>query len=431
MNAPRLFRLPCLLAAFLLPAALASAQDAGKLAAITPQMQAFVDQGEISGIVTLVATKDRVLHLSAVGNSDVAQGRKLQTNDLFWIASMTKPITGLAVAMLVDDGKLRFDDPVSKYIPEFAHVTVVENAGRGRANGNAQPAASATPQPVSRPITLRDLLTHTSGMGEYSDREPHLTLAETAARAAQVPLRSQPGTRWAYSTTGIDMLGRVVEVASGMPFDAFLQQRLFTPLGMKDTTFWPTPEQEKRLAKSYIRNTQTGKLEETPINYMYKTAVTDRGRPPLGGAGLFSTAEDIVKVYQMLLHTKETSVKLAQNPGMTLNPFEVGEFNGKRIVRPETIAEMTRKQTGDLKARAGMPWGLAFCVIEDPKAMEANAMLSPGSFGHGGAFGTNSWADPTTGTIYILMLQRDKMGNPDNSPMHRVFQETAAAALRH
>jgi CubicO group peptidase (beta-lactamase class C family) len=411
MNAPRLLRLPCLLAAFLLPAALASAQDAGKLAAITPQMQAFVDQGEISGIVTLVATKDRVLHLSAVGNSDVAQGRKLQTNDLFWIASMTKPITGLAVAMLVDDGKLRFDDPVSKYIPEFAHVTVVENTGRGRANGNAQPTASAAPQPVSRPITLRDLLTHTSGMGEYSDREPHLTLAETAARAAQVPLRSQPGTRWAYSTTGIDMLGRVVEVASGMPFDAFLQQRLFNPLGMKDTTFWPTPEQEKRLAKSYIRNTQTGKLEEIPVNYMYKTAVTDRGRPPLGGAGLFSTAEDIVKVYQMALNH--------------------GEWNGRRIVRAETLAEMTRKQTGDLKARAGMPWGLAFCVIEDPKAMEANAMLSPGSFGHGGAFGTNSWADPTTGTIYILMLQRDKMGNPDNSPMHRVFQETAAAALRH
>lgn len=411
MNAPRLLRLPCLLAALLLPAAFVSAQDASKLAAITPQMQAFVDQGEISGIVTLVATKDRVLHLSAVGNSDVAQGRKLQTNDLFWIASMTKPVTGLAIGMLVDDGKVKFDDPVAKYIPEFAHMTVVENAGRGGGNGGAQPpAASAAPQPASRPITLRDLLTHTSGMGEYSDREPHLTLAETAVRAAKVPLRSQPGTRWAYSTTGIDMLGRVVEVASGMSFDAFLQQRLFTPLGMKDTTFWPTPEQEKRLAKSYIRNTQTGKLEEIPVNYMYKTAVTDRGRPPLGGAGLFSTAEDIVKVYQMALNK--------------------GEWNGRRIIRTETLAEMTRKQTGDLKARAGMPWGLAFCVIEDPKAMEANAMLSPGSFGHGGAFGTNSWADPTTGTIYILMLQRDKMGNPDNSPMHRVFQETAVAAMK-
>jgi CubicO group peptidase (beta-lactamase class C family) len=388
-----------------------SAQDSAKLAAITPQMQAFVDKDEISGIVTLVATKDRVLHLSAVGSSDLAQGRKLRPDDLFWIASMTKPITGLAVAMLVDDGKLSFDDPVSKYIPEFAHPVVVETAGRGGGGGGgAQPAAAAAPKPAVRPITLRDLLTHTSGMGEYSDREPHLTLAETAVRAAKVPLRSQPGTRWAYSTTGIDLLGRVVEVASGMPFDAFLQQRLFNPLGMKDTTFWPTPEQEKRLAKSYIRNTQTGKLEETPINYMYKTPVTDRGRPPLGGAGLFSTAEDIVKVYQMALNQ--------------------GEWNGRRLVRAETLAEMTRKQTGDLRARAGMPWGLAFCVIEDPKAMEANAMVSPGTFGHGGAFGTNSWADPTTGAIYILMLQRDKMGNPDNSPMHRVFQETAAAAFR-
>jgi CubicO group peptidase (beta-lactamase class C family) len=197
MKAPRLLRLPCLLAALLLPAALVSAQDTSKLAAITPQMQAFVDKGEISGIVTLVATKDRTLYLSAVGSSDLAQGRKLQTNDLFWIASMTKPITGLAVAMLVDEGKLKFDDPVSKYIPEFAQIGVSQSATRGGGNGGI-PAMAVSVEPASRPITLRDLLTHTSGMGEYSDREPHLTLAETAARAAKVPLRSQPGTRWAY-----------------------------------------------------------------------------------------------------------------------------------------------------------------------------------------------------------------------------------------
>jgi CubicO group peptidase (beta-lactamase class C family) len=194
-----------------------------------------------------------------------------------------------------------------------------------------------------------------------------------------------------------------------MSFDAFLQKRLFDPLGMKNTTFWPTPEQEKRLAKSYVLNAESKKLEETPISYMYDTVITDRGRPPLGGAGLFSTAEDIAKVYQMMLNH--------------------GEFNGKRILRPATVAEMTRKQTGDLKARAGMPWALAFCVVEDPKAMEANVMLTPNSYGHGGAYGTNSWADPGKGVVYILMLQRNRMGNPDNSPMHQVFQTTAAAAL--
>jgi CubicO group peptidase (beta-lactamase class C family) len=205
------------------------------------------------------------------------------------------------------------------------------------------------------------------------------------------------------------VLGRVVEVASGLPFNAFLQTRLFDPLGMTNTTFWPTPDQEKRLAKSYVLNADTKKLEETPIGYMYNTAITDRGRPPLGGAGLFSTAGDVVKVYQMMLNH--------------------GEWNGRRIIRAETAAEMTRKQTGDLKARAGMPWGLGFCVVEDPKAMEANVMLTPNSFGHGGAYGTNSWADPGKGIVYILMLQRNRMGNPDNSPMHQVFQQTAAAAL--
>jgi CubicO group peptidase (beta-lactamase class C family) len=379
-----------------LVAAAASAQD--RFAAIPEKMQAFVDRGEISGIVTLVATPDRVLHLAAVGTTDVATGRRMQTDDLFWIASMSKPITAIGVALLADDGKLKFDDPVEKYLPEFAHLTVVE--GRG-ATGPAQPAA--------RPVTLRDLLTHTSGFGDLTKREPHLTLAETGSLVARMPLRFQPGTRWAYSTTGIDLLGLVIQVVSGQPFDVFMQRRLFDPLGMKNTTFWPTPDQAKRLAKSYVLNAQTKKLEETTISYLYNTEVTDRGRPPLGGAGLFSTAEDVVRVYQMMLRH--------------------GEFNGRRILQPATVAEMIRKQTGDLKARAGMPWGLGFCVVEDPKAMEANVMLTPNSFGHGGAFGTNSWADPGKGVIYILMLQRDHMGNPDNSPMHQVFQQTAAAGL--
>jgi CubicO group peptidase (beta-lactamase class C family) len=405
MNARRLTWLPLLTLAFLLPAAIAPAQD--KFAAIAPQMQAFVDKGEISGIVTLVATKDRVLHLAAVGTTNVATGRKMQTDDLFWIASMSKPITAVAVAMLVDDGKLKFDDPVEKYLPEFAHLMVVESQGRGAQAAPATPAAA--PQPAARPITLRDVLTHTSGIGELSKRDPHLTLAETSKLTGQLPLRFQPGTRWAYSTTGIDIMGRVVEVVSGMPYDAFLQKRLFDPLGMKNTTFWPTEEQAKRLAKSYVLNAQTKKLEETTISYMYNTVATDRGRPPLGGAGLYSTAEDVVKVYQMMLNQ--------------------GEFNGQRILKAATVAEMTRKQTGDLKARAGMPWGIGFCVVEDPKAMEANVMLTPNSFGHGGAFGTNSWADPGKGVIYILMLQRDRMGNPDNSPMHQAFQTAAAAAL--
>ncbi len=366
-------------------------EQTDRFAAVAPRMQEFVDKGEISGAVMLIATKDRILHLSAVGRTDMAKGRKMQTGDLFWIASMSKPITAVCVAILADDGKLSFDDPLAKYLPEFAAVMVNENG--------------QTVKP-SRPMTLRDVMTHTSGMGEMTEREPHLTLAETSKRLAQLPLRFEPGSRWAYSTAGMDVLGRVVEVAGGMPFDVFLQTRVLDPLGMKDTSFWIAPEKESRWAHSYRWNQQTGKLEETAIPYLYKTAVTDRARPPLGGAGLFSTAEDVARFYQMMLNR--------------------GALNNKRILKPKTVAEMTRKQTGDLIARPGMPWGLGFCIVEDPSKMAANSVLSPGSFGHGGAFSTASWADPNKNLIWVLMFQRDGKGNPDNSDVRIAFQEAAA-----
>jgi len=179
---------------------------------------------------------------------------------------------------------------------------------------------------------------------------------------------------------------------------------------MKDTGFWIAPDKESRLAHSYRWNAQAGKLEETTIDYMYKTAVTDRERPPLGGAGLFSTAEDVARFYQMVLNK--------------------GTFNGHRILKPETVAEMTRKQTGDLTARPGMPWGLGFCVVEDPTKMAANMILSPNSFGHGGAYSTESWADPTKNLIWIIMFQRTGKGNGDNSDERIAFQQAAAPILK-
>jgi CubicO group peptidase (beta-lactamase class C family) len=371
------------------------AQD--QFADIPAKMQAFVDQGQISGIVTLVATKDRVLHLAAVGQSDLAAGTKMAVGDYFWIASMSNPMTAVGVAILADDGKLSFDDPVEKYLPEFHNLWVAQE----------QSASRRVLVPAPRPITLRDLLTHTSGLGEYTITDPHWTLAEMVRMIAREPLRFAPGTRWAYSTAGFDTLGRVVEVVSGQPFAQFMQTRLFDPLGMTHITFWLTPSQEKHYARSYVLNAKTGKLEETVIHYMYGGAVTDHARPALGGAGLFAPAEDVAKFYQMMLNG--------------------GELNGTRILQPATFAEMTHKQTGDLKARPGMPWGLGFCVIEDPTQMEANRTFSSGSFGHGGAFGTSSWDDPTKGRLTILMLQRDHMGNPDNSPMRISFERAAAA----
>ena len=266
------------------------AQD--RFAIVPEKLRPFVTSGEIAGAVALVATKDRVLHLSAVGQSDLATGRKLKTDDLFWIASMSKPITAVAVALLADDDKLSFDDPVEKYLPEFRDLWVT-----GEQTPERQVLVKAT-----RPITLRDLLTHTSGLGEYRVTDPHWTLAAMSKVVAREPLRFQPAARWSYSTAGIDVLGRVVEVVSGMPFARFLQGRLFDPLKMKDTTFWISPTQQERLAQSYRRNAESGKLEPTKIAYMYNGAVTDRERPALGGAGLFSTAEDVAKFYQMMLN---------------------------------------------------------------------------------------------------------------------------------
>jgi len=362
---------------------LAAAPD--RFAAVAPRMQEFVDKGEVAGVVTLLATKDRVIHLGAVGRTDLTKDRKMRPDDIFWIASMSKPVTSVCIAILADEGKLSFDDPLAKHLPEFASLA------------------------VAHPVTLRDVMTHTSGFGEMMEREPHLTLAETSRKLAGQPPRFQPGSRFSYSTAGIDILGRVVEVVSGMPFDQFLQKRVLNPLGMKDTSFWIAPEKESRYAHPYRWNAQASNLEETTIPYLYKTAVTDRQRPPLGGAGLFSTAGDIARFYQMMLNR--------------------GALNGKRILKPETVAEMTRKQTGDLDARPGMPWGLGFCVVEDPSKMAANSVLTPNSFGHGGAFSTTSWADPAKNRIWVLMFERDGKGNPDNSDVRIAFQEAAAKGL--
>lgn len=362
-----------------------------KIPAVTPKMQEFVDKGEVSGVVTLIATKDKVIHLDAVGKTDLATDRKMEVHDIFWIASMTKPIAAVAIAILKDDGKLSFDDPVEKHLPEFATLTLA---------GGAKP---------SRPITLRDVMTHTSGLGELNTRQPHWTLAELSKEVAKTQLRFEPGTRWQYSTAGIDILGRVVEVASRQPFDVFLQKRLFNPLGMHDTSFWISEKTEPRWAKPYRWNAQTSKLEPTTISYLYGTPVTDRERAPGGGAGLFSSAVDICRFYQMMLNK--------------------GELNGKRVLKPETVAEMTRKQTGSLVARPGQPWGLGFCVVEDPTAFEANWVLSPNSFGHGGAFSTQGWADPTKDRVWVVMFNRQNKGHPDGTDVRIEFQRAAEPAL--
>jgi CubicO group peptidase (beta-lactamase class C family) len=353
-------------------------------------MRRVVDAREVAGAVTLVATPDRVVHLNATGQADLATDRPMRTDSIFWIASMTKPITATAVLMLQDEGKLSVEDPVEKYLPEFGQLKTKDG----------KPAL----------VTIRHLLTHSSGMGEASPAESVgiKNLAGLIPFYVAKPVQFPPGSKWAYCQSGINTAARVAEVVSGLPFDEFLDRRLFGPLGMKDTTFYLTDEQLPRLATSY-RKTEQGELKPTENMILSGKAPTSRDRFPAANGGLFSTASDYVRFCQMILNR--------------------GELDGKRYVKAESVALMTSLQSGDLKTgfTPGCGWGLGWCVVREPQGV--TAMLSPGTFGHGGAYGTQAWIDPGKGRIYVLMVQRANFPNSDASEVRKTFQEAAAGPL--
>lgn len=359
--------------------------DAQRLAAIRARMQEFVASGQVAGIVTLVAKDGGVVELSAVGYRDLEAKAPMTEDTIFAIASMTKPITATALMMLVDQGKVALDDPIEKYIPEFREARLEDGS---------------VPK---RPITVFDCLTHTSGV--VGDQRNIGSIAETARALAKRPLAFHPGERWAYSP-GLTLVGRVVEVASGQPFEQYLHDRIFAPLGMVDTTFHPTQEQQKRLAKLYKPGAERGTLVATShwINEITPS------RTPNPSGGLFSTAPDLVRFYQMVLNG--------------------GEWNGTRILSREAVAKMTSLQTGDLPTgfTEGNGWALGWCVVRRPQG--TTGPLSAGSFGHGGAFGTQGWIDPKRRMIYILLVQRTEFGNSDASDLRGELHRLAVEALR-
>jgi CubicO group peptidase (beta-lactamase class C family) len=365
------------------------AGGAGSFAAVSKAMQQCVASQETAGVVTLVATSGKVLHTEAAGFANLAARKPMRPDTLFWLASMTKPVTATAVLMLQEEGKLSVDDPVSKYLPEMGGLKTAE----GKA--------------VT--ITLKHLLTHTSGMPEATreqSRTAH-TLAELIPFYAGKPVEFEPGSKWQYCQSGINTLGRIVEVVSGQSFPEFLERRLFKPLGMKDTTFYPSARQLRRLAMTY-RQTSAG-LEEDPLQ-LGGRPLSDHSRYPAPNAGLFSTAGDYARFCRMILNE--------------------GTLDGKRYLKPESVHQMTCLQTGDLKTgfTDGNGWGLGWCVVRQPKGI--TAMLSPGSFGHGGALGTQAWIDPVRQVIYVLMMQRSNFSiNADASEVRRAFQVSAASAL--
>jgi CubicO group peptidase (beta-lactamase class C family) len=353
-------------------------EQAEAFAAIPARMQQFVADREIAGAVTLVGNAEKVVNLAAVGKADVEADTPMTADAMFGVMSMTKPITATALMILVDEGKVDLDDSVEKYIPAFAD------------------AKTAGGEPV-KGLTIRRLLTHSAGLvGDQGCRD---SLEATANALARRPFGYQPGDRWEYSPA-LNVCGRIIEVASRQPYEQFLAERIFKPLGMNDTTFHLSDAQRARLAQLYER-TSGGKL--TPARRWGDAGSDDCVPNPSGG--LFSTAADMGRFYQLVLNG--------------------GALRGRRVVSADAVKQMTTVQYPDLVTgfTPGNGWGLGWCVVRKPE--NVTGMLSPGTFGHGGAYGTQGWVDPERKTIFVLMIQRSNLPNSDASDIRKEFQRLA------
>lgn len=336
---------------------------------LAPKLQPYVDSQVMAGAVILVADKNMILDLESVGYSDLSRRKPMQVNDLFWIASMTKAMTAAALMMLVDEGKIRVDDPVEKYIPDFKNVKV------------AQPDGKLVPP--SHPILIREILSHTSGLRFLNSKDRQIIdsvpLETSIKNDLLESLLFDPGTKYEYSNEGIDTAGRIIEIVAGIPYEQFLQDRLFTPLKMVDTTFRPNAAQLRRLVKSYKTRKYLGGLAEVPIYYL-TSPLDGSPRYPSPAGGLFSTAQDVCRFCQMLVNG--------------------GTFEGKTFLSTKSVHEMTTKQTGP---RVDKSYGFGLDVADETR------------YGHGGAYTTSMNVD--RGQIRIFLVQQASAwarGNPEN-----------------
>ena len=342
----------------------------------------FVQREELAGAVMLVANKDKVLSVTTVGFADIAAKKPMQADALFWIASQSKCMTAVAVLMLVDEGKIALDDPVEKYLPEFKGQCVAppkpdpKAEAKGKQKEQASKAVSppeAEPQPARHPITIREVLSHVSGLPFKSDEEKPtldgLPLADAVKTYAKAPLATQPGTHYQYSNAGINTAARVLEVVSGLPYETFMQKRLFDPLGMKDTTFWPNAEQVSRLALTYKPDATKKKLERGSLGQLQDDLTDRQHRFPMPAGGLFSTAADTARFCRMLLNR--------------------GELDGKRYLSEKSFEALTSRQTP-----AALPQSYGFGL-----------QITPEGFGHGGAQATNMEVRTQDGLVLVWMIQ--------------------------
>lgn len=383
-----------------------------RAARIDRALQGYVDRNEVAGAVALVLRDGKVAYERAVGWSDKEAERRMTTDAIFRIASQSKAITSAAVMILVEEGKLGLDDPVSRYIPTFARTTVIATPDQGR------PAILA-----KRPITITDLLTHTAGISYGNDRsvaalyeakglgpaagygwytadkdEPICTLME---RLGTLPFVAQPGESFVYGYN-TDILGCVVERASGMPLDEFIRTRITQPLKMTDTYFFLPPEKKSRLTAVYGSKAD-GTITRAPDGARGQGHYVDGPRMSFaGGAGLVSTARDYARFLQMALNG--------------------GVLDGVRILAPHTVQLMTTNQIGTIYSSTGLGFGLGF---ETTERYGASGMSSVGSFGWGGAYGTWYRVDPKERMVMVLMIQL----LPNGSTLRERFPNLVYQAL--
>ncbi len=370
--------------------------DAGmsdtRLDRIDAMLQQAVAAGDIPGAVALIARNGTIVFHKAYGHADTQGGKTLEKDAIFRIASQTKAITSTAIMMLWEEGKFQLDDPISKYIPEFKESLVLESFNDAD--------SSYTTRPAGKDISIRHLLTHTSGIGygvidgdERFKKIYHkagitdlfttedIPISESVKKLAKLPLHHDPGAKFTYSE-GLDVLGYLVEIVSGMPFDQFLRTRIFDPLGMDDTWFYLPQDKHSLLVK--VQRKEEGKWKPYPITF-YDPDYPIKGAKRFfsGGAGLSSTVADYAKFLQMYLNG--------------------GNFNRQRLLSSTTINSIMGNQVGDLW-NSDKHYGLAFGVVT-PEGQDKGGQGSEGTFDWGGYFNTQYFADPETGIIGVLMKQ--------------------------
>lgn len=357
-----------------------------QLQKINPHMQRYVDEKKLPGLITLVARHEKIVSAEKFGVMDV--DKPMQFNAIFRLASMTKPITSLAVMMLYEEGYFKLEDPVAKYIPEFSNLKVLSSIDKNGLH---------VEDPV-RPMTIADLLTHTSGLGNGWEDDPvdsmyrvadlsAGTLHEMIQKLAAIPLIYQPGTHWNYGRS-TDVLGYLIEVVSGKPFDVFLRERIFIPLKMKDTDFFVSKEKLKRVAAIYAQDDSVGFKLINPDT----TDITKPAKFLSGNGGLFSTAMDYMIFSQLILNK--------------------GEYNGVRLLKGETVDLMTANHlTTEIMPQdefmgpvmAGMGFGYGFAIVRDQNT--SKKLGSVGSCWWSGSANTYFFIDPAEDLTMVLMTQ--------------------------